>query len=312
MMEKKGFQAETNVMGLISDRLERNTNETSDVPLTDTSGDIFLPSKNHGLSDVTTCRVDAKECENTPKVVREAVRKNASTASTPTHEATPEEVNTGEPRLSSIESDAQADKDFKKSKHDATERSLQGTSPSPSTNASAAAAAATAAAEDKTTRRKSAREAKEPGGARVPNYGVVGDLTGLWQKRSRDHVDEQRLNPFSGDFDFAHAMAVRARKGERGYGSPRDGTATAERGRRAQRHVLREVDEMVLIIGEVGVRGEDGRPRVTFGRLFERYVRVSDKVVGILLRARKHGHVHFEGEMLWQGQDDGVVITLLA
>ncbi|CAM9421403.1 unnamed protein product [Lampetra planeri] len=131
-------------------------------------------------------------------------------------------------------------------------------------------------------------------------------------KRSRDHVDEQRLNPFSGDFDFEHAMAVRARKGEQGYGRPLDGTATAERGRRAQRHVLREVDEMVLIIGEVGVRGEDGRARVTFGRLFERYVRVSDKVVGILLRARKHGHVHFEGEMLWQGQDDGVVITLLA
>lgn len=304
-MKKKGFQAEANVLGLISDHLECNTNETSDVPLTDMSGDIFLPSKNHGLSDVTTCRVDAEECENTPKGVRKAVRKNAITDSTATHEATPDEANTNGPCLSTIELDARANKDFKKCKHDATERGLQGTTPSPSTNASAAA-------KGETTRRKSARDAKEPCRTRVPNYGVVGDLTGLWQKRSRDHVDEQRLNPFSGDFDFEHAMAVRARKGEQGYGRPLDGTATAERGRRAQRHVLREVDEMVLIIGEVGVRGEDGRARVTFGRLFERYVRVSDKVVGILLRARKHGHVHFEGEMLWQGQDDGVVITLLA
>ena len=38
---------------------------------------------------------------------------------------------------------------------------------------------------------------------------------------------------------------------------------------------------------------------------------ISNKVVGILLRARKYGFVTFEGEMLFQGQDDNVVITLL-
>lgn len=46
--------------------------------------------------------------------------------------------------------------------------------------------------------------------------------------------------------------------------------------------------------------------------LFDRYIRISDKVVGILMRARKHGLVDFEGEMLWQGRDDHVVITLLS
>uniref|UniRef100_A0A673HS45 Costars domain-containing protein n=1 Tax=Sinocyclocheilus rhinocerous TaxID=307959 RepID=A0A673HS45_9TELE len=56
---------------------------------------------------------------------------------------------------------------------------------------------------------------------------------------------------------------------------------------------------------------QDGYTRVTFGELFDRYVRISDKVVGILMRARKHGKVAFEGEMLWQGRDDGVIITLL-
>uniref|UniRef100_A0A672MK88 Actin-binding Rho-activating protein-like n=1 Tax=Sinocyclocheilus grahami TaxID=75366 RepID=A0A672MK88_SINGR len=62
---------------------------------------------------------------------------------------------------------------------------------------------------------------------------------------------------------------------------------------------------------EIGVSGDDGRVSVRFGMLFERYVTISNKLVGVLLRARKQGLVHFEGEMLWQGRDDGVLITLL-
>uniref|UniRef100_A0A3Q0T1F6 Costars domain-containing protein n=1 Tax=Amphilophus citrinellus TaxID=61819 RepID=A0A3Q0T1F6_AMPCI len=50
---------------------------------------------------------------------------------------------------------------------------------------------------------------------------------------------------------------------------------------------------------------------VEFGKLFEHYVSISNKLVGILLRARKQRLVDFEGEMLWQGKDDHVVITLL-
>eukprot|EP00064_Thunnus_orientalis_P014747 superscaffoldBa00002613_g14794 len=38
--------------------------------------------------------------------------------------------------------------------------------------------------------------------------------------------------------------------------------------------------------------------------------KISDKVVGILLRCRKHKMLDFEGEMLWKGQDDHVIITL--
>ena len=38
---------------------------------------------------------------------------------------------------------------------------------------------------------------------------------------------------------------------------------------------------------------------------------ISNKVVGVLLRARKYGFVTFEGETLFQGRDDNVVITLL-
>ncbi|XDV35318.1 hypothetical protein PO909_005289 [Leuciscus waleckii] len=61
----------------------------------------------------------------------------------------------------------------------------------------------------------------------------------------------------------------------------------------------------------MGQRDEEGFICISFGRLFDRYVKISDKVVGILLRCRKHKMVDFEGEMLWKGQDDDVIIKLL-
>uniref|UniRef100_A0A8C5AP14 Costars domain-containing protein n=1 Tax=Gadus morhua TaxID=8049 RepID=A0A8C5AP14_GADMO len=61
--------------------------------------------------------------------------------------------------------------------------------------------------------------------------------------------------------------------------------------------------------GGAAARGT-GSVTVEFGRLFEHYVTISNKLVGVLLRARRQGLVHFDGEMLWQGQDDRVVITL--
>ena len=49
---------------------------------------------------------------------------------------------------------------------------------------------------------------------------------------------------------------------------------------------------------------------ISFGHIFSIYVAISDKVVGLLLRARKHGLVDFEGEMLFQHRDEGVMILL--
>ena len=103
---------------------------------------------------------------------------------------------------------------------------------------------------------------------------------------------------------------------------------TERRGKDAHTHISREVEELCAAIrtigrreggdglrdGGVGDRGcaEHGTETVTveFGKLFEHYVTISNKLVGVLLRARKQGLVHFEGEMLWQGQDDRVLITL--
>lgn len=64
---------------------------------------------------------------------------------------------------------------------------------------------------------------------------------------------------------------------------------------------------------------ENGRPRenepnlreITFGELFDIYVTISNKVVGLLLRARKYELLTFEGEMLFQKFHDKVSISLL-
>ncbi|XP_051887646.1 actin-binding Rho-activating protein [Pristis pectinata] len=140
---------------------------------------------------------------------------------------------------------------------------------------------------------------------------TMGELRKAWLRWAEDHIEKQKLNPFSEDFDYDYAMSFRLKKGDRGYGQPKEGSKSAERGERAQRHIRREVEELCFIIGELGVQGKDGNTRVTFGRLFDRYVTISDKVVGILMRARKHGLVDFPGEMLWQGKDDDVIITLM-
>ncbi|KAG9355391.1 hypothetical protein JZ751_000229, partial [Albula glossodonta] len=142
-------------------------------------------------------------------------------------------------------------------------------------------------------------------------YSPVGNLKSKWQNWASEHATNQKLNPFSDDFDYELSMSTRLLKGQEGYGRPKEGTKTAERAKRAEAHIHREIDDMCFIIRTMADPDPDGRTRVTFGELFDRYVRISDKVVGILMRARKHGKVAFEGEMLWQGQDDHVIITLL-
>ncbi|XP_004607732.2 actin-binding Rho-activating protein [Sorex araneus] len=142
-------------------------------------------------------------------------------------------------------------------------------------------------------------------------HSEVNNLKGRWQQWADEHMQSQRLNPFSEEFDYQLAMSTRLHKGDEGYGRPKEGTKTAERAKRAEEHIHREIRDLCFIIRTMARHRRDGKIQVTFGDLFDRYVRISDKVVGILMRARKHGLVDFEGEMLWQGRDDQVVITLL-
>lgn len=85
---------------------------------------------------------------------------------------------------------------------------------------------------------------------------------------------------------------------------------TAERGKQAAQLLRNEVALLVEVIGKHGTKHEDGTATMRFKELFELYKVISNKLVGLLLRARKYGLVKFEGEMLYQGRDDNVVITL--
>ncbi|XP_067839906.1 actin-binding Rho-activating protein-like [Heptranchias perlo] len=140
-----------------------------------------------------------------------------------------------------------------------------------------------------------------------PGQHGSGRLRQTWQKWADDHRESQRHNPFSG----SHAVTLRLHRGEEGYGHPKEGSKTEQRGKDAHTLVGKEVEELLYIIRKNGEAGTDGNICITFGKLFDAYVTISNKVVGILLRARKHGLVHFDGEMLWQGRDDSALITLL-
>ena len=75
---------------------------------------------------------------------------------------------------------------------------------------------------------------------------------------------------------------------------------------------FQEILELCEFIYMHSHEDEDGeRSIMLFGDLFKLYTRISDKVVGILLRARKYGLVHFEPEILFQGQDDDEPVILM-
>lgn len=145
----------------------------------------------------------------------------------------------------------------------------------------------------------------------------VKSLKENWQKWSSEHQESQKLNPFSHD---SRGSVVAPQRGHDDYGRPQQGSLTEKRGKEAHIHVCREVQKLCEVIRAIGERNEMNEDRhdnhrkvitVEFGKLFEHYVTISNTLVGILLRARKQGLVDFEGEMLWQGKDDHVVITLL-
>ncbi|XP_040021998.1 actin-binding Rho-activating protein [Gasterosteus aculeatus] len=144
----------------------------------------------------------------------------------------------------------------------------------------------------------------------------VKGLKENWQKWCDEHQEYQKHNPFSQDIRPSVTVPQR---GHGDYGRPLQGSVTAQRGKDAHTHISRELEELCDVMRNIGQPGDregdgsssDGRVvTVEFGELFEHYVTISNKLVGILLRARKQGLVDFEGEMLWQGRDDHTVITL--
>lgn len=146
------------------------------------------------------------------------------------------------------------------------------------------------------------------------NTVSVKGLKENWQKWCSEHQQNQKHNPFS--HDSRHSVGVSQAKLD--YGRPLQGSLTEQRGQEAHTHISKEIKklcEAIKTIGELKEKDGGGSNRkviaVEFGKLFQHYVAISNKLVGILLRARKQRLVEFEGEMLWQEKDDHVVIFLV-
>lgn len=87
-----------------------------------------------------------------------------------------------------------------------------------------------------------------------------------------------------------------------------------KRGVKANNQIHAEVKELCEIIASNGYKltnKPDSLIAIKFKSLFNMYTVISNKLVGVLLRARKHGYVDFKGEILFQARDDHVQITLL-
>ncbi|TKR67139.1 hypothetical protein L596_023338 [Steinernema carpocapsae] len=114
-----------------------------------------------------------------------------------------------------------------------------------------------------------------------------------------------KINPYSDSYE-----QPKFDKNATDYARPPPGSKTEKRGIRAGDYVTREILFLMEII-EDNANGEHPNRAVKFGPLFYTYAHYSDKLVGMLLRARKYGLVAFDGEMLYQRQDDHKDITML-
>ncbi|XP_023330074.1 uncharacterized protein LOC111702568 [Eurytemora carolleeae] len=96
-----------------------------------------------------------------------------------------------------------------------------------------------------------------------------------------------------------------------GYGKPKKGSMSEIRGQKYQQSVNEEVVDLCRVISSRGKKYKNGTSSILFGDLFNVYQKISNKVVGVLHRARKNRLVHFDGETLWQGENDETNVTLL-
>lgn len=132
----------------------------------------------------------------------------------------------------------------------------------------------------------------------------------MFNKVANQHNASQLLNPFA-NVDGRASPKPSFSKDE--YGKPLAGSLTEMRGQKANIHVCKEMLELCQVINSEGFPDQENPDLriIFFGDLFNIYNYISDKVVGLLLRARKHKLVDFEGEMLFQRRDDEVPIFLV-
>ncbi|XP_050430235.1 uncharacterized protein LOC126839166 [Adelges cooleyi] len=147
------------------------------------------------------------------------------------------------------------------------------------------------------------------------------DIVSKFNQQAVEHNQSQALNPFSGRYEQSRSPSPRFSREE--YGKPIAGSKTDLRGRKAKSHICREILELCTVIHDVGTYNtskkgsgdqnefDDGTIIISFGELFQIYTKISDKVVGLLIAAKRRGFVFFDREILYQRRDDDVLIALL-
>lgn len=157
------------------------------------------------------------------------------------------------------------------------------------------------------------KKSKDPGpsGPRPakPKNGMVGEKMSIWANKQKQHEEKQALNPFSDHFDKSKVVTMD--KNDPNYGRPPEDSLTAARARAGEARLISEIVDVCDVIFVQGTKMGDGTAAITFGQLFQIYNSINDKVVGLLLRARKKGLLTFEGEMLFQRRDDDKWIELI-
>ncbi|XP_047532476.1 actin-binding Rho-activating protein-like [Vanessa atalanta] len=142
------------------------------------------------------------------------------------------------------------------------------------------------------------------------------DLISAFDNKAQAHTELQKITAFSGHF----VKNAKPTFSKDEYGKPIPGSMTEYRGAEAQARVCTEMKELCEIIHEYGKSPcksllppelKDATKVISFGELFTIYTVISDKLVGILLRTRKHQLTFFEGEVLFQKRDDDVPVFLM-
>uniref|UniRef100_A0A0N4Z778 Costars domain-containing protein n=1 Tax=Parastrongyloides trichosuri TaxID=131310 RepID=A0A0N4Z778_PARTI len=117
--------------------------------------------------------------------------------------------------------------------------------------------------------------------------------------------EELKRNPYSETYKVQHYD-----KKASDYARPEVGSKTDIRAHKAGNYITSEIIFLCEVINTYAT-GEVPNRSMKFGPLFHSYNLYSGSLVGILIRARKYGLIDFEGEMLYQGQDNNKEIRML-
>lgn len=154
--------------------------------------------------------------------------------------------------------------------------------------------------------------AHELGALRLIVDSPLSSKVALFNNVTKTHMLSQSVNPFSESQGERGMQRLKISKEE--YGRPKAGSLTEYRGKKANIQVYQEMLELCTVISDEGQPVSKKEPElrvIMFGELFNIYTHINDKLVGLMLRARKHELIQFEGEMLFQRRDDHVPVFLL-